>query len=265
MTPRTPRTHWNDLPRPLRAAVEARTGPVVAVGAVPHGLNCATATNLTTAHGSTFVKGVPLCDTEACAAQRWEAAVNPYVLGVGPRLRWRIAVGGWELLGFEHVEGRHADLSPGSADLLLVAEMLRTAQTVRAPRHAAVPRFADRWTRFLGPGELRLLDGETLLHTDTHPHNLMVTDDRAYLVDWATPALGPAWVDVAYTAVRLLEADCVPEDVRKWAAGFDCWTSADPRAVAAFVSANCRQWETVVGPAAARPSNARFAALLTMM
>ncbi|MGI5530431.1 phosphotransferase [Streptomyces syringium] len=265
MTPRTPRTHWNDLPRPLRAAVEARTGAVVAVGTVPHGLNCATATTLTTARGSTFVKGVPLHDAEACAAQRWEAAVNPYVLDVGPRLRWRIAADGWELLGFEHVEGRHADLSPGSADLPMVAEMLGTAQTVRAPRGAAVPRFADRWTRFLGPGELRLLDGETLLHTDTHPHNLMVTDDRAYLVDWATPALGPAWVDVAYTAVRLLEADCVPDDVRKWAARFDCWTSADPRAVAAFVSANCRQWETVVGPAAARPSNARFAALLTMM
>ncbi|MET9642775.1 phosphotransferase family protein [Streptomyces syringium] len=261
----TPRTLWNDLPRSLRAAVEARTGPVIAVGTVPHGLNCATATTLTTARGSTFVKGVPLHDAEACAAQRWEATVNPCVLDIGPRLRWRIAADGWELLGFEHIEGRHADLSPGSADLPLVAEVLRTAQNLRAPRGTALPRFADRWTRFLGPGGLRLLDGDTLLHTDTNPHNLMVTDDRAYLVDWATPALGPAWVDIAYTAVRLLEADCVPDDVRTWTARFPCWVSADPRAVAAFVTATCRQWETAVGPAAARSSNARFAALLTMV
>ncbi|MFI1254200.1 phosphotransferase family protein [Streptomyces netropsis] len=261
----TPRTHWNDLPLTLRTAVEARTGPVVAVGTVPHGLNCATATSLTTAEGSTFVKGVPLHDADVCAAQRWEATVNPYVLDVGPRLRWRIEADGWELLGFEHLEGRHADLSPGSADLPLVGEVLRTAQAIRAPRHISVPRFADRWTRYLGPGELRLLDGEMLLHTDTNPHNLMVTGDRVHLVDWATPALGPAWVDIAYTAVRLLEADSTPDDVRTWAARFPCWASADPQAVGAFVSANCRRWETVVGSAAARSSNARFAALLTMV
>ncbi|MEU2515032.1 phosphotransferase family protein [Streptomyces syringium] len=261
----TPRTHWNELPHSLRAAVEARTGPVIAVGTVPHGLNCATATTLTTAGGSTFVKGASAHDAEACAAQRWEMTVNPYVLDVGPRLRWRIAADGWELLGFEHIAGRHADLSPGSADLPLVAEVLRTAQNLRAPRHTTLPRFADRWTRFLGPGELRLLDGEALLHTDTNPHNLMVSDHRAYLVDWATPALGPAWVDIAYTAVRLLEADCTVDDVRTWAAGFPCWASADPRAVAAFVAANCRQWETVVGPTAARSSNARFAALRTLV
>ncbi|MFD0383678.1 phosphotransferase family protein [Streptomyces stramineus] len=121
----------------------------------------------------------------------------------------------------------------------------------------------------LGPlprrGTRELLRGEALLHTDTNPHNLMVTDRRAYLVDWATPALGPAWVDVAYTAVRLMEADCPRAEVLAWAARFPSWASARPEALAAFVAAHCRRWEATVGAAAARPSNARFAALLSLL
>ncbi|GAA0449655.1 phosphotransferase [Streptomyces sp. NPDC046215] len=260
-----PRTGWHGLPRPVRAAVEARTGPVVAAHPIPHGLTCATAASLTTAQGTVFVKGVPLDHAEAREGQRWEAAINRYVRGVGPGLRWRVVAGGWELLGFEHIDGRHADLSPGSTDLPLVADALLAAQDLPSPRTVTVPRFEDRWARFLAAGTRELLRGEALLHTDTNPHNLMVTDRRAYLVDWATPALGPAWVDVAYTAVRLMEADCPRAEVLAWAARFPSWASARPEALAAFVAAHCRRWEATVGAAAARPSNARFAALLSLL
>ncbi|MEU1782971.1 MULTISPECIES: phosphotransferase [Streptomyces] len=262
----TSRTEWHELPRPVRAAVEERTGPVVTARALPGGLNCAVAAALTTADGTaTFVKGTPVTNTVARAGQRWEAAVNPYTRGVGPRLLWRVAVGGWELLGFEYVGGaRHADLSAGAADHTLVAEALAGACGLRPPPpRLAVPSFARRWAGFLETGELPLLHGRSLLHTDTNPHNLLVTADRAHLVDWAMPALGPAWVDVANTAVRLMEADCPPGDALAWAAGFTaCWRSATSAALRAFVTANCRAWTSRVGPVDARPSNERFTALL---
>ncbi|MDT0450757.1 phosphotransferase [Streptomyces hesseae] len=267
----TSRSEWHDLPRPVRAAVEERTGPIATARAVPGGLNCAMAAALTAADGTaTFVKGTPLTNTAARTGQRWEAAVNPYTRDLGPRLLWRVVTAGWDLLGFEYVGGaRHADLSAKSADLDLVAEALRTAYHLPPPPpHLRVPSFAGRWAGFLETGELPLLHGRTLLHTDTHPHNLLVTADRAHLVDWAMPALGPAWVDVANTAVRLMEADCPPETALTWAAdaGFTaCWKTAGAPALRAFVAANCRAWTSRVGPVDARPSNDRFAALLGLL
>lgn len=262
----TSRTEWHDLPRPLRAAVEERTGPIATARALTGGLNCAMAAALKAAEGPvTFVKGTPVTNAVALSGQRWEAVVNPYTRAVGPRLLWRVEAAGWELLGFAYVDdARHADLSPGAADLRLVAEVLGSAHALPPPPpHLGVPSFADRWAGFLEAGELPLLHGRTLLHTDTHPHNLLVTADRAHLVDWAMPALGPAWVDVANTAVRLMEADCPTETALAWAAGLTSrWRAA---ALRAFVAANCRAWASRVGPVGARPSNARFTALLGLL
>ncbi|KAA6223666.1 aminoglycoside phosphotransferase [Streptomyces albofaciens JCM 4342] len=253
------RTGWWELPAGVWAAVEERTGPVAGARDVADGLTCSTAAVLTTASGPVFMKGVPAGDARGRAAQAMEAAVNAAVLGVGPRLLWRVVAGGWDLLGFEYVEGRHADLSTGSADLALVAGVLRAAQAVRAPE--GVPSFADRFAEVLPPGQLELLRGDSLLHTDTNPHNLLVGDGRAWLVDWAMPAAGPAWVDVAYTTVRLMEADCPPGEALEWAAQFPAWAAADPRAVGAFVAGACRLWERQVGARDARPSNGRFTVL----
>nr|WP_246469949.1 phosphotransferase [Streptomyces olivoverticillatus] len=249
------------MPGAVRAAVEERTGAVIAAETLPDGLTCATALSLTTATGRTFVKGGPVHR----AAQQWEVLVNPYVRAIGPRLLWQVVADGWDLLGFEYVDGRHADLSPGSPDLPLVAEALRTAHD-RQPRPTpAVPPLVERWSALLAPGEAALLGGDSLLHTDTNPHNILIADRRAHLVDWAMPALGPAWADVAYTTVRLMEADCPTGRALAWAARFPCWRAADAQALRAFVAANCRHWDSRVGPVAARPSNARFTALLGLM
>ncbi|MFH8747879.1 phosphotransferase [Streptomyces rimosus] len=255
------RTGWWELPAEVWAAVEARTGPVAGARDVADGLTCQTAAVFTTSSGMVFMKGVPANDARGRAAQATEAAVNAATRDVGPRLLWQVVAGGWDLLGFQRVDGRHADLSAGSADLALVADVLRSAQDVRAPEGAGVLSFADRFADVLPGEQLELLRGDTLLHTDTNPHNLLVDGDRAWLVDWAMPATGPAWVDVAYTTVRLMEADCPAPDALEWAAQFPVWAMADPRAVEAFVAGTCRLWERQIGARGARPSNARYATL----
>lgn len=255
----TSRIDWADLPAAARAAVEGRGGTVLAAEPIADGLTCAVAARLVTGAGTFFIKGVPVEDGRGREAQRWELTVNPLVGPASPVLRWQVVVDGWHLLVFDHVDGEHADLSR-PADRALVAEVLQSAQGVAAP--AGLPSFADRFADVLDADELVLLSGDALLHTDTNPHNLLVSNDRAWLVDWAMPAAGPAWVDVAYTAVRLMEADVSAREALDWAEQFPSWRVANPAAVEAFVMGTCRQWESVVGAEGARPSNARFAALV---
>lgn len=206
-------------------------------------------------------EGAPEADRRAWEAQYAERLVFPLLEGIGPAFRWRVAAGGWELMGFDWVDGRHADLGPGSHDLPLVAEVMLAAREITAPDFLYRP-LAHRLGPFLETVEVPLLAGGTVLHTDTNPHNLLVGDGRAWMVDWAMWAQGPAWVDVAYTAVRLMEADTPAAEALEWAARLPSWRSADPAAVAAFVSASCRQWEAMVGPVDCVPSNRRFEALL---
>ncbi|MBB4893522.1 hypothetical protein FHS39_002553 [Streptomyces olivoverticillatus] len=237
-------------------------GSLGVVEDVPHGITCRFAAVLSTADGRLFVKGVPADDVWGRTGQAWEAAVNAVVTAVSPRLLWQVEVGGWELLGFEAVDGRHADLSPGSADLPLVAAVLEEAQKLKAPSGVGLPQYVDRELGgAVSSTERELLLGDALLHTDTNPHNLLIGDGRAWLIDWAMPAAGPAWVDVANTAVRLMEDECGPAEALEWASRFESWRGADPAAVAAFAGATCRAWEARVGARGARASNSRFEAL----
>ncbi|WP_405579686.1 phosphotransferase [Streptomyces sp. NBC_01190] len=255
-----PRTEWTELPSSVRTAVTARIGPVTAATPVADGLTCAIAAVLTAEDGRVFVKGVPVSDTQGVAAQDWEGAVNARVAGIAPLLLARITVDGWDLLVFEHIEGRHADLSPGSPDVALVADALHATQELTADGLA--PRLADRFAGHLDDAQTLLLAGDALLHTDTNPHNLLITPGRAHLVDWAMVAAGPAWVDVAYVTVRLMEAGWPGAEALGWAGRFPSWRDADPVAVAAFVDGTCRMGEATVGAAGAGPSNSRFRQLL---
>lgn len=260
------RVRWADLPAVLRRAVEARTGRVVRAAEVAEGLNCSLALTLDTQHGdSVFLKGVRASARAEAAGLRCEQQVNAVVaaLDVGPKIQHSFVSAGWHCLAFAYVRGGHADLGPGSRHLAAVAETLRRVPDGRLPR-LALPHFAERFAAHLRPDEARALAGPHLLHTDTNPHNLLIEAEsgRAYVVDWAMPARGPAWVDAAYTAVRLLECGHPPRSARQWLAGFDSWRAAEPASVAAFVNAVCRQWVATVGERDAEPSNARFRSLL---
>jgi hypothetical protein len=252
------RIEWQELPAGLRGVVEVCTGAVVASESVSSGFNCSTALRLHTLRGGRlFFKGVRATDADQVAGLVCEERVNGAVRGIGSVVRHRFEAEGWFCLAFSHVDGRHVDYSPGSGDLPAVARALRYMCRLRAP--GFLPQFSTRLADHLLPGEADLLAGTHLLHTDTNPHNVLIGENgRAHVVDWAMPALGPAWVDVAYTAQWLMSFGRSSDDVARWLNGFTSWQEADPRAVEAFVNATCRQAVAQVGERGSADSNAQF-------
>lgn len=256
-----PRVAWGELDPAVRACVEDAVGPVGSAATVWTGFSCDFAAALGTAYGSYFVKGVPL-GHPAVAQQRVEAAVAPYVTALSPRLVEHIREFGWDVLVFEYVDAAHVDLSPGSPDLPCVAEALRSLGALPPPGDdLALERVADRWAEYLDATALSLLRGDHLLHTDLNPHNLLCGGGRAYVVDWATAARGPAWVDVAHAVLRLMEQGHTAVDAEAWARQVPCWRAVSAAEIDALVTANVRAWRAMAEPEDASRCSARLVAL----
>lgn len=217
---------WSELPEAVRTLVQSREGEVLSFRTVAEGVTCRTALILSTATETLFLKGAPVADRSSVEAQRTEADVNEAVLEIGPAMRWEAVAGGWHLIAFDYVDGRHADLAPGSPDVGIVADVLRRARSCRVPSGRGVPLLAERYRRVLRVGDAEALAGSSLLHTDTNPHNLLIASRRGCLVDWAMPAVGPAWVDAAQTAVRLMGYGWALREAREWLGGFAEWVGA---------------------------------------
>jgi hypothetical protein len=256
-----PRSTWDMLPAAVRAATERQTGPVLDVALAETGRNSDFAATLRTAAGLVFCKGIETIDGEDVAggrrgrAHRHEAEINPWLPpAIAPRLRWRFEVQGWLLLGFDHVPGRHADFAPGSADLPLVADSVTALGRELAGCGADAARLSQQWARFVPwrrlahdvPDNLdswvgehlhqlvdwerqavELAEGDTLLHTDLHPWNVLVSD-RARVVDWAWSRIGSPAVDVAFLIARLVAAGHDPTAAEAFAESIPAWRSTSP-------------------------------------
>jgi hypothetical protein len=253
------RIGFAELPEAARVAVEARTGPVRAVEPTTDGGPGRMASVLMTRTGRIFVKGVPVGHEEGVAGHAVEAAVNRWALAAAPRLHWQVRAGGWDVLGFRALDGRPADLGPGSPDVRLLAEALERCGRPLPPGFP-VPTLAER----LGAAgaTAAALAGDALLHTDPGPDTLVVAQDRGWIVGWARAARGPAWADTAFAAARLMEHGWTAGDALAWAAAFPAWREAPGTAVEAFVTAVCAWRERTLGADGARAGNGWYAALL---
>ncbi len=242
-----PRMHWDGLPPTVRRAVEAHTGPVAAASTASGGFNSAIAVTLRTRSGPVFCKGLPV-DHRQIVTQRREREINPHVVDLSPRLVWHVEVDGWDLSGFEHIDG--ADYRPGSDDLPLIAECLRRLQQVECPDlplKQAEQRLRDYVTE---PADAEMFAGDALLHTDWNSANLLIKG-RAYLVDWAWATGGAAWLDPAGWLVWLMaKGGHTAAQAEAWAGQIPSWQAAPADAVTAYATANARLWTEI---AQARP------------
>lgn len=231
---------YEALPLPVREAVAERTGNVRSARSAEAGTNCAVAALLDTEFGPVFLKGLPK-DHLGVRAQHREASVAPSMAAVSPRLLWHAELGGWDLLGFEAVEGgRHADYAPGSEDVPRVLGLLdRLTRTPCPP----VPMFSAerRWAGLLdNPADAKRFAGTSLLHTDWNCHNILITEDRAWLVDWAWATRGAAFIDPALLVPRLIAAGHTPAEAEGWAKKSSAWQEADQDVVTLFSLAIAR-------------------------
>ncbi|WP_254399301.1 aminoglycoside phosphotransferase [Streptomyces sp. AC602_WCS936] len=238
------RIPFDQLPADVRQAVTDKTGAVHQAVTMTGGMNSGVASVLETESGSVFVKGIA-SDHPQVTAQRREAEIAPHLPTSCPRLYWHLEVGGWSLLGYEVLSGRQADYRPGSADLVLVEAALTELQGVTAPADIEIKDAVDRWADYAPPGTLQHFSGNTLLHTDFAPHNVLIADGRARLIDWAWPTRGAAWIDPGALALRLMDAGHPAEDAIMFAGRFPSWRNTDPEALTAFGSASAVLWREI--------------------
>jgi hypothetical protein len=264
------RSTWEDLPTAVREAIEYATGPVAAADSPSAGRNSDFSATLYTAAGPVFCKAIADAEGNRGRMHRHEADVNPWLpTEVAPRLRWRTEAEGWLALGFDHVRGRHADLTPGSAELSAVATTVNALTERLAHCPATAPRLAEQWHRLSAWRRLssspdaqfdrwvadhldelvtwesrgiELADGDGLVHTDLHAYNVLVGSDGAQVVDWAWSRIGAASVDVAFLIARLVAAGHRPAAAERWADALPAWQATTPDARTAFAVAIWGIW-----------------------
>ncbi|MFD3456817.1 aminoglycoside phosphotransferase [Streptomyces sp. NPDC058691] len=248
------RIDWDHLPETVHQAVEAHTGPVLKAETVAGGLNSQIAAVVFTSELRLFVKGMPSGHSQIRAQER-EAAINPYVAPrLAPRILWRVQEAGWDLLGYEFADGRHANYAPGSPDLPRVLRLAGDLAQLDTPPASVVRNIGQRMSEFTDPdAAARWSTGRTLLHTDFAPHNVLLGEERDWLVDWAWPTVGPAWVDPVVLILRLLEAGHTPAEADAVCRALPAWQNADRAEVALFSAASARLWTSIAEQQPAAP------------
>ncbi|MEV6427232.1 phosphotransferase [Nocardia sp. NPDC051463] len=240
------RDEWRDLPVPVREAVaDGLGGRVVSAvnqrGGFSHGM----AAVLVLADGQrAFGKAVRTGDGLA-EAYRAEAAAAQGLSKVvpTPAVLFTVERDGWFVVVFEAVTGHHPRLDRPDELHSVLAQLERMAEILTPSPLPDVPSVSlvygpklRCWSGFaeqgppqdLAPWAFRNLDrlaeleprwpdwaaGETLLHTDLRPDNLLVTADGAVtVVDWAWPCRGAAWVDLALLAPAISAAGVDPDPI----------------------------------------------------
>ncbi|MBO2455377.1 hypothetical protein J4573_50450 [Actinomadura barringtoniae] len=237
------RIRWEDLPERTRRQVETETGTVYAAETVSEGLNSAIAAILRTESGRVFVKGLHR-DYPRRWTQDREAAINSSIGHISPRLLWRVE-GEWDLLGFEAIDGRHADYRPGSTDLpLLISTMAELGKTTCPDVEIKVAE--DRWRPYVSNlAHLAHFAGDRLLHTDYNPVNILIADGRALLIDWAWPTKGAAWIDPACLITRLMASGHTAAQAEGAVRDLPAWREAPVDGLHRFAEANARVWAEI--------------------
>jgi hypothetical protein len=241
------RIAWENVPAPLKQAIQARTGPITGVRVAAAGQNSPLAAILHTRSGLVFAKGLPSGHRRVVTQAR-EAAVAPLVSDISPALLWHFDEAGWNVLGYQYAPGRHADYAPGSHDLDQLVQVMETLSAIQVPGDPGLfKRAEDRWRPYLDdPHAAAVFAGPVLAHSDWTPDNVLVSEHRAWLIDWAWPTLGAGWIDPACWVLRLMASGGhSPHEAERQASRLPAFRHADPAHIDLFAAANAALWAEV--------------------
>jgi hypothetical protein len=239
-----PTPRLTELPDAVMRLIQKASGPVSDVGILNTGRNSAIAARVRTTNHTLFVKGLPL-DHPWVWTQKREADVNPYVRSIAPELHWHMEDDGWSLLGFEYIEGGHADFTPGSLHLpALMDTMTRLAEV--PPPNVELKTMPHRLRAYVDdPADLSWFAGNSLLHTEWNAHNVVMTDRGALLVDWAWASTGAPWIDPALWLLWLIAHGHTPVQAESEAAAHPAWALAPPAGLDALARVQRRLWDSI--------------------
>jgi aminoglycoside phosphotransferase (APT) family kinase protein len=206
---------WPDLPADIRAAIEQGLGARVEhAESREGGFSPGLASALTLDDGrSVFVKACSFARNDfSPVALRREAEVLPQLPASvpAPRVVWHYDDGEWVILAADMIEGSMPDatrfLHAAGAlpDLLTPAPFAASSLTAEyadefqqwstLPADWAADRRAELVA--LEAGWTEASRGDTLLHGDLRPDNVLVTADGFAVVDWSSVVVGVRWFDL---------------------------------------------------------------------
>lgn len=240
------REGWHVLPASIVTAIENRTGTIERVVPAKHGFSSNVAATLQTPSGTVFIKAMRDVGNTGVETQSREAKVSRHVRGIGPGLRWRIRDGGWDVLCFEHVDGRIADYREPSGDLTAVAEAMSLLSDLPDPGDDLWSPGV-RWAAHLPhPSDAEILSGTSLVHTDWHHTNVLITSDGSVrLTDWSHALRGADWIDPACWVVWLVLSGHGPVTAERWASKVPSFATADPGALDLFSGVLENYWQSI--------------------
>ncbi|WLS43191.1 phosphotransferase [Micromonospora profundi] len=228
------RSDWTALPESVTAGIAERVGGTFDVTPASSGDHAEIASTVTGPTGQVFVKAAS--GELSVRSLRHELAVTRAIDRHPPAVLWHFEFDGWLVVGTEHLAGPHPDLSPGSTDLNLLLAALTALQETPAP--------GETWftpaTRlgFAHPA----MDGETLIHSDLNPANLILTPHGLRIVDWAWATKAAAWVELALLVPWLIGSGHNAEQAEQWLTQLPAWTATDRLVLDDFASRNATNW-----------------------
>ncbi len=104
----------------------------------------------------------------------------------------------------------------------------------------------QRWAAYVDrEADLDLLDGDALLHTDFNPLNILLGPDGAWIIDWAWPTRGAAFIDAACFLIRAMAAGHSASQAEALAATGPGWQQAPSAAIDVFALASVRLYNEI--------------------
>ena len=103
----------------------------------------------------------------------------------------------------------------------------------------------QRWAAYVDDTDLELLTGATLLHTDFNPLNVLMTADGVWVIDWAWPTRGAAFIDPACFLLRLMLGGHTAAQAEAWTQQCTSWRKTPDKAINVFAIACARLYDEI--------------------